>query len=124
MKTIKEYLSALSVNLGSADKDCKFHRFLDYDKLFLNFNNPVQGARNCINSKQLIIRPDHNHKHHMLVMEIWYGYDAEGSVWSDNMGGLSIDCTGLNRIDAMTKLVESIKTKYVELFTFGFTKGC
>lgn len=119
-KTIKEYLCALSVNLGAADKDCKFHRFLDYDKLFLSFNNPVQGSRNCINSKQLIILPNPDHKHHMLVKEIWYGYDGEGSVWSDNMGGLDIDCTGLSRIDAMTKLVEKIKTEFVELFT----KGC
>jgi len=120
MKTIKEYLSALSVNLGAADKDCKFTRFLDSDKLFLDFINPVQCKRNCINSKQLIILPDQSHKHHMLVKEIWYGFATDGSIWSDNMGGLDIDCTGLNRIDAMTKLVESIKTEFVELFTKGF----
>jgi hypothetical protein len=36
------------------------------------------------------------------------------------MGGRIIDCTGLNRIDAMTKLVNTIKNNYVELFTKGF----
>jgi hypothetical protein len=119
-KTIKEFLAALSVNLGAADKDCKFKHFIDSDKLFLSFRNPVQGKRQCINDRQLIVLPDQSRKHHMLVEEIWYGYDAEGYVWSDNMGGRIIDCTGLSRIDAMTKLVNTIKNNYVELFTKGF----
>lgn len=119
-KTVKEYLCALSVNLGAADKDCKFKRFLDSDKLFLNFNKPMQDKRQGVNSKQLVILPDHFHKHHMLVEEIWYGYDAEGNVWHSNVSRCSIDCAGLSRIDAMTKLVNIIKANFVELFTKGF----
>ena len=119
MKTIKEYLCALSVNLGAADKNCKFRRDLYNDRLVLTFFKPEQGKRQCVTSIQLIIQPDHFKKHAMLVEEIWVGFDAEGCGWSDHMGGRSIDCNGLNRIDAMTKLVNTIKADHAELFTKG-----
>ena len=47
----------------------------------------------------------------MIIEEVFVGYDAEGSRWSDHMGGHVIDCNGKN----VTEAINSIVTKLNEL---------
>ena len=46
-----------------------------------------------------------------IIEEVFVGYDAEGSRWSDHMGGHVIDCNGKN----VTEAINSIVTKLNEL---------
>lgn len=47
-----------------------------------------------------------NVAHNIDVDEIWVGVDEEGDAWSDNMGGVRIDCTDLNVNAAIEKIVD------------------
>lgn len=44
----------------------------------------------------------------MKIEEVWVGYDAEGSCWSDHMGGTIVDCSGLNVQGAIEKIVDGM----------------
>ena len=59
-----------------------------------------------------VIRADKNKKHTISVDEIWIGEDSEGSPWSDHMGGLIIDCNGMNCQTALDTIVRKIRNNY------------
>ena len=83
---------------------------VDDDQLTINIRTD-NGTRYCINSHRFIFRPCD--KHEMMIEEIWIGYDGEGFPWSDHMGGVIIDCTGLKSKGAIDKIVE----KFIEKAT-------
>ena len=83
---------------------------VDNDRLIVNIRTD-RGIRNCINIHQYFIFPCGTHQ--MLIEEIWVGYDGEGSPWSDHMGGVIVDCTGLKSKGAIDKIVE----KFIEKAT-------
>lgn len=80
------------------------------DELIVNIRTD-NGTRYCINSHRFIFWPCDKHK--MMIEEIWIGYDKEGSPWSDHMGGVIVDCTGLKSKGAIDKIVE----KFIEKVT-------
>lgn len=69
---------------------------------------PAKGKRTySVTGRFLEIKPAGGHLQHVLdVDEIWVGYDAEGCDWSDNMGGIRIDCNGLNCAGAIQKIAD------------------
>ena len=83
---------------------------VDNDQLIVNIRTD-RGIRNCINIHQYIIWPSETHQ--MMIEEIFIGYDGEGSPWSDHMGGVIVDCTGLKSKGAIDKIVE----KFIEKAT-------
>ena len=83
---------------------------VDNDRLIVNIRTD-NGTRYCINSHRFIFWPCD--KHEMMIEEIWVGYDGEGSPWSDHMGGVIVDCTGLKSKGAIDKIVE----KFIEKAT-------
>ena len=83
---------------------------VDNDRLIVNIRTD-RGIRNCINIHEYFIFPCRTHQ--MLIEEIWVGYDGEGCPWSDHMGGVIVDCTGLKSKGAIDKIVE----KFIEKAT-------
>jgi hypothetical protein len=49
----------------------------------------------------------------MIIEEVFVGYDAEGSRWSDHMGGHIIDCTG-KKVDEAINLIVTKMNELVE----------
>lgn len=82
---------------------------IDDDEMAITIRREKQGLRQCINATVIEIRPDANKKHHMHLMEIWVGYDAEGYHWSDAMRGRLVDCSGLTIDQAIDHIVAEIK---------------
>lgn len=94
--------------------------YVDNDELTINVRtdngtryciDAITNARYCINSHRFIFWPCDKHK--MMIEEIWIGYDKEGYPWSDHMGDLTVDCTGLKSKGAIDKIVE----KFIEKAT-------
>ena len=83
---------------------------VDNDKLIVNIRTD-RGVCYCINIHQYIILPCETHQ--MMIEEIFNGYDEEGSPWSDYMGDVIVDCTGLKSKGAIDKIVE----KFIEKAT-------
>ena len=83
---------------------------VDNDRLIVNIRSD-RGIRNCINIHEYTIFPCRTHQ--MSIEEIWIGYDNEGYPWSDHMGDLTVDCTGLKSKGAIDKIVE----KFIEKAT-------
>lgn len=82
---------------------------VDNDQLIVNIRTD-RGVCNCINIHQYIIWPSETH---LMIEEIWVGYDEEGSPWSDHMGGVIVDCTDLKSKGSIDKIVE----KFIEKAT-------
>lgn len=82
---------------------------IDDVEMAITIRREKQGLRQCINATVIEIRPDANKKHHMLLQEIWVGYDAEGYHWSDAMRGRLVDCTGMTIDQAIDHIVAEIK---------------
>lgn len=77
----------------------------------------MEGALNTHHLwKHLYIYPSKGIAHSLDVEEIWTGYDREGDSWSDNMGGIRIDCNGLTSTKAITKIVDKIVEHWDEYF--------
>ena len=83
---------------------------VDNDQLIVNIRTD-RGVCNCINIHQYHILPCETHQ--MIIEEIFNGYDGEGSPWSDYMGDVIVDCTGLKTKGAIDKIVE----KFIERAT-------
>lgn len=83
---------------------------VDNDQLIVNIRTDL-GVCNCINIHHYIIWPSETHQ--MMIEEIFIGYDGKGSPWSDHMGGVIVDCTGLKSKGAIDKIVE----KFIEKAT-------
>lgn len=111
---LEEFLSEIAVKLGILETNCKFNAPIECGTLYLDFRSKSQGKCNCINLKQLMVRPS---KAHTIEVEgVMVGFDAEGYPWSDSMVGLSIDCTGLGWKSAIEKCVTCIKNNFKDLF--------
>lgn len=68
---------------------------------------PEKGKRAfSVTGRFLEIKPADGLKHVLDIDEIWVGYDGEGCDWSDNMGGLRIDCNGMNAKTAVTTIAQ------------------
>jgi len=83
--------------------------------LYLTFRSPKQGVCACVNAKQLYIHPSKEKAHHLLVEEVWVGFDGEGSPWSDHMGGREVDCTGMTFQSSITHMVKEIAINFNHL---------
>lgn len=92
----------------TVDSDGKYHVCFCIDRNFLN------GAR--ISWKHLFIYPAEGVAHNIDVDEIWAGRDSEGCPWSDNMGGVRIDCTGLTVTAAVQKIADKMASHFNEYF--------
>lgn len=79
------------------------------EELDITIRREKQGLRQCVNATVIEIRPDANKKHHMLLQEIWVGYDSEGYRWSDAMRGRLVDCTGMTTDQAIDHIVAEAK---------------
>lgn len=77
------------------------------DKLFITVRSKKEGRCNCINAANYTIKP-YSEKHKMMIEEVFVGYDAEGSRWSDHMGGHIIDCTGKKTDEAINLILTKI----------------
>ena len=71
------------------------------------------GRIQCVNEKCYHIAAHELAAHTIKIEEIWVGYDGEGSPWSDHMGDVIVDCTGLKTKGAIDKIVE----KFIEKVT-------
>ena len=106
--TLSKFYEKLSTAFTTSNKNI-INRIScqEYDnELIIEINNKKQGLIKCINSKLLKIKPFEKHK--MKIEEVWVGYDADGSCWSDHMGGTIVDCSGLNVQGAIEKIVNGM----------------
>ena len=87
----------------------------DHNALILKFDSQTPGVCNCVNTKCLAIHPTNDKPHHLLVDEVWVGFDGEGSPWSDHMGGKDIDCTGMTFQSSIDHVVKEIVTHFNHL---------
>lgn len=85
---------------------------VDNDRLIVNIRTG-HGRIQCVNEKCYHIAAHELAAHTIKIEEIWVGYDGEGSPWSDHMGGVIVDCTGLKTKGAIDKIVE----KFIEKAT-------
>lgn len=85
---------------------------VDNDRLIVNIRTG-HGRIQCVNVKCYHIAAHELAAHTIKIEEIWVGYDGEGSPWSDHMGGVIVDCTGLKSKGAIDKIVE----KFIEKAT-------
>ena len=103
---LNKFFSELANELKPVNVNSKMKINIYYNAVELEW--PVENEL----KKTLVIRPDEKTAHHMNVDEIWVGEDSEGSPWSDNMGGLRIDCTGMNCENAIGTIVKKIRENY------------
>jgi len=112
MKTIAQFhenlLTAFAVANVKIIKRIAGH--VNGDTLEISVKAEKQGSRHCINSYLYTVKP-YSKPHHMMIDEVWVGYDSEGSAWSDAMGGQIVDCTGKTVDEAIDLIVETINKK-------------
>lgn len=66
------------------------------------------GKFNCVNKKLLTIYPNTVKPHHLRVDEVWIGFDGDGPLWPDHMGGKDIDCTGMTFQSSIDHVIKEI----------------
>lgn len=86
------------------------------NELFLLKQYSFETKLPRITAKQIQIRAAKDVKHAMDIDMIFVGYDSDGSHWSDHMGGLRVDCTGLTKIQAIKKISDGIVNHFEEWF--------
>ena len=104
--TINQFQEKLLESFKTANKNIinRIGGVIIEDKLYLTVRSKKEGKINCINAANYTIKPA-TEKHKMIIEEVFVGYDAEGSRWSDHMGGHVIDCTGKNVTEAIGSIV-------------------
>lgn len=114
---LEQLCTAIAVKYFKTKHDTSFIKNQNAPKnsLVLHFRPKAQGLRGCVNCKQLTIYPNKDHAHHMLVEEVWFGYDGEGNRWSDHMGGVNLDCTGMKFQEAIDHITDKIWEYYADL---------
>lgn len=105
---MEQFLTDLALSIGH--KDYK----IEGDTLILTYPFKKPGTHSCINRKEIYIHPVPDHKHHMDIEEIWVGFDSDGDPWSDHMGGLYVDCTGMDVKKAISAITEKVFAKLTE----------
>lgn len=103
---INEFYKNLATKLTPANVNSKMKINVYFDAVELEW--PVENQL----KKTIVIHSDKNVKHRMNVDEIRVGEDSEGSPWSDHMGGLIIDCAGMNCQTAIDTIVRKIRNNY------------
>lgn len=103
---MNEFYNNLATELAPVNVNSRMKVNVYYDAVELEW--PEESKL----KKTIVIHPDKDMKHTMRVDEIWVGEDSEGSPWSDNMGGLIIDCTGMNCQTALDTIVRKIRAEY------------
>ena len=103
---MNEFYKNLATKLTPANVNSKMKINVYFDAVELEW--PVENQL----KKTVLIRADKNVKHRMSVDEIWIGEDSEGSPWSDHMGGLIIDCNGMNCQTAIDTIVRKVRNNY------------
>lgn len=99
-KFLADLLAALELD-GLKTKESMVYN----EALFLM--KPRKDSR--INLYRIDIKAAKGKPHCLDVDEIWIGQDAEGNPWSDNMGGLLIDCNGMNCGEAIAYTVGKLR---------------
>lgn len=114
---LEQLATAIAVKYFSTKHNTSFIKNQNAPKnsLVLHFRPKAQGLRGCVNCKQLTIKPNKGQPHHMLVEEVWLGYDGEGSHWSDHMGGVNLDCTGMTVQEAIDYIIGKIWEDFKDL---------
>lgn len=121
MKKIDNYFeqlaTAFAVEYFQRTHIYKLERKFPEDKgvMTITFKSENPGKYNCINEKLLAIHPATDKPHHLLVEEVWVGFDGDGSPWSDHMGGKDIDCTGMTFQSSIDHVVKEIVTHFNHL---------
>lgn len=121
MKKIENYFeqlaTAFAVEFHKQKHMYNVSKEIGYDRssLVLKFDSKTQCDCNCINSKYLAIRLIEGIPHHISIGEVWVGFDGEGSRWSDHMGGVVLDCTGLTVQSSIDYIVKQIMVKFPHL---------
>ena len=114
MKKIENYFeqlnTAFAVEYFKRTHIYEIERMFHKDKgvLAIAFKSENPGKYNCVTKKLLTIHLDTSKPHHLLVEEVWIGFDGEGSPWSDHMGGKDIDCTGMTFQSSIDHVVKEI----------------
>lgn len=103
---MNEFYKNLANKLTPANVNSKMKINVYFDAVELEW--PVDNGI----KKTIVIRADKDMKHTMRADEIWVGKDSEGDSWSDHMGGLIIDCTGMNCETALDTIVQKVRTNY------------
>ena len=114
--TMEMFLNELRAAIGTASvkENLKIEEStIDFDNSLTITLRTGHGRIQCINEKCYHIAAHELAAHTIKLEEIWVGYDGEGSPWSDHMGGVIIDCTGLKSKGAIDKIVE----KFIEKAT-------
>lgn len=93
----------------------KIHQHHNEIQLNLYFDAEAPGKSNCINTKTLTISKSERKPHHLIVDEVWFGFDGDGSPWSDHMGGKDIDCTGFTFQSSIDHVIKEIVTHFNHL---------
>lgn len=78
--------------------------------------NASDARKTRIHRRHLFIYPTEGVAHNIDVDEIWIGRDSEGCPWSDSMGGVRIDCTGLSVTTAVQKIADKMTYQFDEYF--------
>lgn len=104
--TIKQFHEKLLESFKTANHNIinRIGSVIIDDKLYITVRSKKEGRCNCINAANYTIKP-YSEKHKMMVEEVFVGYDADGSRWSDHMGGHIIDCTGKKTDEAINLIV-------------------
>lgn len=119
MSSMVKFFNDVVTGLGAGQVGCHFNSDSNRLRSVLIFKAPFNGARACVNSRIITITPAKDKAHCIDIEEIWDGKDAEGYPWSDHMGGIRIDCTGLKFKEAVDKIVNRIKNEYKDLLENG-----
>lgn len=103
---LNEFFSKIATKLQPANVNSKMKVNVYFNAVELEWPEE-KGLK-----KIIVIHPAEKVSHQMDVDEIWVGEDEEGSPWSDHMGGLRIDCTGMNCETAIDTIVKKIRNNY------------
>ena len=114
MKKIDNYLeqliTAFAVEYLKRTHIYEIERVNPEDKsvLAIAFKSENPGKFNCVTKKLLTIYPNTAKPHHLLVDEVWIGFDDNCSPWSDHMGGKDIDCSGMTFQSSIDHVIKEI----------------
>lgn len=114
MSKIEEFFNAVSHELTPAILRGSSFQIID-NCLNIEKNMPSPAPYMSIHSKLLHVTVDPYAKHRVVIVEVWVGRDGEGALWSDNMGGRYIDCTGKKFKEAAKFVADQIDEFYGEM---------
>lgn len=111
---MRKFLNDLETALLDAKLDCGgIATEADASKMYaLRF----KGSAELRHAERLEFYPNPKQPHHFFVEEIWIAKDNGYSPWSDNMGGLDLNCDGFTRDESVKFIVKMVKSNWPEWF--------